>query len=130
MSARPPHIDERYARNSSTYANHGCRCDDCTTDASRVSMKNTRRRRRESPEARRRMNRNKDRRFNRDNAEAAAAADRHHKPWTSRDVAIARDRTLSVRQAAKILGRSFNSVKHMRRQGNRYAEAAIEVRLS
>lgn len=103
---------EPYARNCSTYGNHGCRCEDCTADAARAAREYRRR----APKAvRRRANAVTTRTFNRNNDLSVANASRHFTHWTPQDLAIARDRTLSVRQAAAILGRSMNSVKHMRR---------------
>lgn len=47
-----PHVDERFSRSYTTYANHGCRCPDCRAD-------NTRQKRewlqRQSPEKRREL---------------------------------------------------------------------------
>lgn len=103
-----------YAVNVSTYGNHGCRCSGCTADAARNAREY--RSHRASPEARRNMHRRRDRRFKIRNAEVVTNATAHKKPWTDEDFAIAWDRSISAAQAAVMLGRSINSVKHMRRR--------------
>lgn len=65
-------------------------------------------------------------RFNAANAASRERAVWLWAPWSAREVAVARDRSLTVRQAAARLGRTLNTVKHMRRAGNRYAEVAVE----
>lgn len=47
------------------------------------------------------------------------------KPWTRAEIEVARDRTLTVRQAAAQLGRTLNTVKHMRRPDNKRANQLL-----
>lgn len=107
-----PHMSQ-YAVSYTTYGNHGCRCDGCREDMNRYARKH---RAEASPATRRKMNAYADARYRRRNAESVAAAVNMGKPWTSEDLAIACDRSMSVMQSAKVLGRSMDSVKHMRRR--------------
>lgn len=64
-------------------------------------------------------------RYNEHNQIARQSGTNVCRPWTRAEVEIARDRSLTVRQAAKKLGRTFNTVKHMRRPDNRRANELL-----
>jgi len=64
-------------------------------------------------------------RYNELNRLAHALGGNVRRPWTRAEVEIARDRTLTVREAALKLGRTFNTVKHMRRPDNARANALL-----
>lgn len=66
-------------------------------------------------------------RYNELNRQCRAASDNVCRPWTRAEVEIARDRSLTVREAATVLGRTFNTVKHMRRPDNPRANALLTV---
>lgn len=109
---RPPHL-EGYPVSYSTYTNHKCRCEGCWADHKRRHKQwrdNT------SPEMRRRMNRRQTRRLQQNVQAAREQTPNLRKPWTEAEKRVAADTSLSVRQAAELLGRTYFSVKQMRHE--------------
>lgn len=104
---------EGYAVSSTTYTNHGCRCEGCLADH---REKHRQWRKTASPAARRKLNKRGTNRIKRANAEIAAAAVNSNKPWTDEDKSIALNPRYTVREAAQILGRTVYAVKFLRSQ--------------
>ncbi len=65
-------------------------------------------------------------RFNEHNSVSRTVATAFKRPWTRQDVEVARDRSRTVRDAASLLGRTMNTVKHMRRANNRKAAELMQ----
>lgn len=105
----PPHLDG-HPVSYVTYNNHRCRCQGCTaakTEQHRAYRKVA------SPAVKKRMNRRKTVRNQRQNIEMGNVVN-NRKPWTEEDRRVALDRTITVRQAAELLGRSIFAVKQYR----------------
>jgi hypothetical protein len=64
-------------------------------------------------------------RYNELNRLSHALGGNVRRPWTRAEIEVARDRSLTVREAALKLGRTFNTVKHMRRPDNARANALL-----
>jgi hypothetical protein len=113
LGGYPPHIEGKSV-SYTTYANYGCRCEGCT-----VAHREEYNRWRNSLPAERkkelnaRTSRAKDRRVRELNDELALHANKS-KAWTEREIAIALDRSITVRQAAEMLGRTIYAVKSIR----------------
>ena len=108
MDNKTQHIEGR-AVSYSTYMNHGCRCAGCT-DHHRIKHKEWRMR--ATPEQRKRMNKRNSGRVARINN--AMPTPNKGKPWSAADTAVALDATITVREAARRLGRTLYSVKQLR----------------
>jgi hypothetical protein len=111
------HISDQLPRNSSTYTNYRCRCDDCSAAGRLNSRERSCDYRTRMPaEVRARAKARKLKRDQRLRDETAAAATKHGQPWTFEEIDVACDPTLSAREAALRIGRSIDTVKKMRRR--------------
>lgn len=111
---RPPHIDDKYAVSYTTYVNHGCRCEGCAADH---RAKHKQWRDGASREMRRRLNKRATEYRKRLVEEQRPGLANNGKPWTDEEKQIAWDRSISVRQASEILGRTIYAVRYMRSLG-------------